>query len=76
MYYIAVTGLDMLTDISMMTFETIKYIDRVCCNSLYLRNTETQHTNTTDTYTDDWWMNAAVVSCRPNLNNRWHVCVV
>lgn len=37
---------------------------------------ETHKHNTTDTYTDDWWMNAAVVSCRPNLNNRWHVCVL
>jgi hypothetical protein len=32
-YYIAVTGLDMLTDINVMTLETFKYIDRVCCNS-------------------------------------------
>ena len=43
---IALTGLDVLTNISMMTFETIKYIDRVCCNSGYLRNTQTQQTHT------------------------------
>jgi hypothetical protein len=68
-YYIAVTGLYVLTDISMMTFETVKYIDRVSCNSEYLRNT-------TDTYTDHWLVNAAVASCRPNLNTRFHVCVL
>jgi len=32
--------------------------------------------NTTDTDTDDWWVNAAVASCRPNLNTRCHVCVL
>jgi len=36
----------MLADISVMTFETFKYTDRVCYNSGYLRNTYTQHTNT------------------------------
>jgi hypothetical protein len=35
----------MLTDIRMMTFETIKYSDRVCNNSEYLRNTQTQQTD-------------------------------
>ena len=40
MYYIAVTGLDVLTDMRMVIFESIKYIDRVCCNSGYLRNTQ------------------------------------
>jgi hypothetical protein len=48
-YYIAVTGLDVLTII--MTFETIKYIDRVCCKSGYFRNTkhntQTQYTQMT-----------------------------
>ena len=33
-----------------------------------------QHTNTTHTH--DWWANAAVASCRPNLNTRCHVCVL
>ena len=37
--YTAVTGLDVLTDVSVMTFETFKCIDRVCCNSGSLRNT-------------------------------------
>jgi hypothetical protein len=55
-YRVAVRGLDVLTDIIIMTFKTFKYIDRVCCNSGYLRNT-------THTYTYDWWANAAVASC-------------
>jgi len=45
MYYTAVTGLDVLTDMRMVIFETIKYTDRVCCNAGYLRNTQN---NTTD----------------------------
>jgi hypothetical protein len=35
-----------------------------------------KHANTTDTYTDDWWENATVASCRLNLNTRYHVCVL
>jgi len=71
MYYIAVTGLDVLTDMRMVIFESIKYIDRVCCNSGYLRNTQ----NNTHTHTDDW-ANAAVASCRHNLNTGCHVYVL
>jgi hypothetical protein len=52
MYYIADTGLDVLTDVRMVIFETIKCIDRVCCNSEYLRNTQ-NNTNTRHTHTDD-----------------------
>jgi hypothetical protein len=44
-YYIAVTELDVLADMRMVIFETIKYTDRVCCNAGYLRNTQN---NTTD----------------------------
>ena len=76
--------------------------DRVCCNSGYLGNTQTQqtnntktthkhnrqteHTNTTDkhntqthtdTHTHRWlWANAAVASCRPNLNTAMFVFCV
>ena len=55
MYYIAVTGIDVMTDISMMTFETFKYTDSLLqfrisqkhITTTHKHITHTQHINTT-----------------------------
>jgi hypothetical protein len=54
----------MVTRISMLKSETIKYMDRLCCNSGYLKNTQTQHMTHSPhihrpTHPDDWQVNAA-----------------
>jgi hypothetical protein len=50
-------------------------MDRLCCNSGYLKNTQRQHIHR-QTHPDDWQVNAAAASCRLNLNTRRHVWVL